>query len=481
MDYNLLTSDQHRETHSALEAVADATLLVDNHAHPFWLPHTNGTYTMPRLAQVLTEAHPSTQSTLSSRATLSFCRSLRDLHGLVLPDSHQHSVTSWRGSSSSDGDHESLLNQSSQYSHHESFSYSLDTPADMEKAVEDVRAQMGPWDLAKRCFAAAGIAAVLIDDGLPNPIDTVPVQLNDFPTKLNVQVAKRVLRLETEAEDTIVDLIINNENNLWNRFSKNHSLEGPDKRPKTIIRAQQFKAAFRKRLYPLPENVVSFKSISAYRSGLDINLNWTDEDLETALATMSFPTWNRIRGHDRPIVRITDTILVDCIVKAGLEAARVHNIPVQFHCGFGDNDLDLTTANPLLLRPVFTAYPDVKIVLLHAAWPYTRDAAYLTSVYTGVYLDLGLAIPLLSARGMFRAVDEALEIAPITKLLYSSDAHSVPDAFYLAARCGRRVISSVIAASVVSGDLGPDEAKEAIRKILAENAIRLYRLQISYS
>lgn len=440
--------DSHTDTHAALEAVADATLLVDNHAHPFYIPdQSTSHYVMPCLSAVLTE-----NKDVSARGTLSFCRSLRDLHALV--------VSGRASCRSSETSEEHMVREEEEDC--------LSCVTEMERTVESTRAHMGPWNLAKRCFAAAGIAAVLIDDGIECPEGARPVQLREFPQRLNVPVAKRVLRLESEAEHTLRILVSQNENGLWRHGRKR--AESPDKRPRTTLRAQRFRREFRKRIDPLPLDVVSFKSIAAYRSGLKVNLDWTDEDLEDALAKLSFSGGGNVRLEDR--------VIVDCVVRTGLDVAREHAIPIQFHCGFGDNDLDLMQANPLLLRPLFQRYPDVRIVLLHAAWPFTRDAAYLTSVYPGVFLDLGLAIPLLSVRGMFRAVDQALELAPITKLLYSSDAHSVPDAFYLAARWGRRVVASVIASAVISGDLGQTEAKAAIKKILAENAIKLYRLPI---
>ena len=64
---------------------------------------------------------------------------------------------------------------------------------------------------------------------------------------------------------------------------------------------------------------------------------------------------------------------------------------VQFHTGFGDNDIALALASPALLQPLIKAYPQVKFVLLHASYPFTREAGYLTSVYSNVFLDFGLA------------------------------------------------------------------------------------------
>ena len=431
MDQRSLQSDEFSETHSALEAVADATLLVDNHAHPFWIPSVAGTH-IPELATLITEAKPIAYlPPMTGRATLAFCRSLRDLQALLIPDSRQ-----------------------SEYNH------ALDEESEQEAMVERARAEMGVWNLARRCFGAAGIAAVLIDDGLGFPHGFVPASLEDFSEKCNVPVAKRILRLETEGEKVLESMLVNQ------KRAREGMRSSPEKRPRRTFKAELFQREMIARLKPLPADVVSFKSIAAYRSGLEVNLDWTEEDLEEALET----------SLGEP--RITNKVIVDYTVRIGLEVAREMKIPIQFHCGYGDIDMDIDKGNPVLLRQVFQRYPDVDVVLLHGAWPYTRLAAYLASVYPHVHLDFGLAIPLLSVSGMFNVVSEALEVAPITKLLFSSDASSAPDVFYLAARWGRRVVAAVIARSVASGDLTLQEGKAAVRKLLAENAVQLYRLEL---
>ncbi|KAL6987312.1 glutamine synthetase [Sarracenia purpurea var. burkii] len=85
---------------------------------------------------------------------------------------------------------------------------------------------------------------------------------------------------------------------------------------------------------------------------------------------------------------------------------------------FGDNDLDLRLSNPLHLRAVLEdkRFSKCRIVLLHAAYPFSKEASYLASVYSQVYLDFGLAVPKLSVHGMISAVKELLELAPIKKV-----------------------------------------------------------------
>src|SRR5207244_2461781 len=116
-----------------------------------------------------------------------------------------------------------------------------------------------------------------------------------------------------------------------------------------------------------------------------------------------------------------------------LEVAARQALPVQFHTGFGDPDLDLLAANPLHLRAVIEAHRRVPFVLLHASYPYTRELGYLAAMYTHVYADVGLAVPHVAAEipTVFR---QLLGLTPASKIVYSSDASQIPELYWLAAR-----------------------------------------------
>jgi hypothetical protein len=68
-------------------------------------------------------------------------------------------------------------------------------------------------------------------------------------------------------------------------------------------------------------------------------------------------------------------------------------------------------------------------------------------------------------------VRQALELAPVSKLLYASDAARTPELYLLAATWWREALATVLA------DVLPlDEAEVAGRAILRENALGLYGL-----
>ena len=119
-------------------------------------------------------------------------------------------------------------------------------------------------------------------------------------------------------------------------------------------------------------------------------------------------------------------------------------LPVQFHVGYGDSDVDLHRCNPLLLTPLLRAIQPtgVPVMLLHN-YPYHREAGYLAQVFPHVYVDAGLATHNLGARAP-ALLAEALELAPYGKFLYSSDAFGLPELYYLGAALFRSALSAFL-------------------------------------
>jgi len=117
--------------------------------------------------------------------------------------------------------------------------------------------------------------------------------------------------------------------------------------------------------------------------------------------------------------------------------------PVQFHTGSGDNDINLLHLNPAYLQPLIEEYSNVSFVLLHSAYPYTREAGYLAMAFDNVYLDVGEVFPMLSQDGQASVVRQALELVPYSKLLWSTDGHFFPESFWLANKQFREVLAQV--------------------------------------
>jgi uncharacterized protein len=300
-----------------------------------------------------------------------------------------------------------------------------------EAAIAERRAALGIEAYARRFFDAARIEAAFLDDGFA-PEQLEPVGFHDrfFPTR-------RILRLEAHAERIL---------------GQSRSLD-------------EFVENFRASIDPPPTNVVALKSIAAYRTGLEVRLPARPE------AESGF------RAHKAGRGRLEQKPLLDYMLGLALEVAARYEMPVQFHTGFGDPDLDLRLANPLHMRALFEdrRFRAIPFVLLHAAYPFAREAGYLAATYSHVYLDFGLAIPLLSATGMEQVLDQLFELGPVSKVMYSSDAHHIPELYYLAASRGRWALGRVLERAVREGDLLAGEADWAAHGLLRGNAARVYR------
>ncbi|KAM3308976.1 hypothetical protein P3S67_010720 [Capsicum chacoense] len=135
-------------------------------------------------------------------------------------------------------------------------------------------------------------------------------------------------------------------------------------------------------------------------------------------------------------------------------------------------------ANPLYLHNLLEdkIFTNSRLVLLHATYPFSKEASHLASAYPQVYLDFGFAIPKLSFHVMISSVKELLKLAPMNKVMFSTDAIAFAEAFYLGAKRAREVVFSVLRDAMVEGDLSITKAITAVKDIFAENAKKLYKL-----
>ena len=303
-----------------------------------------------------------------------------------------------------------------------------------QKAVDACRRSLGLDALTTRCLQASNLAAVFLDDGF------APDRIMPWQAHRRWVPVRRILRLEHMAETSM---------------AAEATFNG-------------FIDRFRSQLDPPSAEVVALKSIAAYRSGLDIT------SVSQRQVRDCFYALKKNSGEKG--IRLSAKPLIDYLVLESLPFAAKHHLPVQFHTGFGDADLNLERANPLHLRNLLEApaWREVPIVMLHAGYPFVREAGYLAAVYPQVHVDFGLTIPFTSVAGMRAVLGQLLELAPTTKLLFSSDAHLTPELFYLGAKWGREALAHVLASAVQDGDLTSSEADRAAEGILYDNARALY-------
>ncbi|MEV0163133.1 hypothetical protein B0I32_10462 [Nonomuraea fuscirosea] len=205
------------------------------------------------------------------------------------------------------------------------------------------------------------------------------------------------------------------------------------------------------------------KSVAAYRCGLDFD----PAPPSPAEVTLAAGRWLDSGGG-----RLSDPVLVRHLIWAGLE----RGLPLQFHIGYGDPDVDLRRADPLLLRGLIElAEPTgVPLVLLHC-YPYQRHAGFLAQAYPNVFFDVGLGVSYTGARSA-ALVAESLEVAPFAKILFSSDAFGPAELHHLGALLWRRAMARVLGGFVADGEWSLAQALRVAGMVGAGNARRVYGL-----
>ena len=217
------------------------------------------------------------------------------------------------------------------------------------------------------------------------------------------------------------------------------------------------------------QGLVGLKSVIAYRSGLQV------EAVDRATAASAFAAVREGAVRDGR-VRIESKPLLDHLIVLAVEACARQGVPIQFHTGLGDPDLDLTKVDPAALRLLFAErFRGAPIVLLHTGYPYVRSLAYLAAMFPNVYADMGEAT-LFAAGEATELVRELLGLAPASKILFSTDASLVPELYWVGMRLGRRALSRVLDEHIADGAIDERTAIDWAERILWRNSERVYSL-----
>ena len=277
---------------------------------------------------------------------------------------------------------------------------------------------------AKECFH--GIETVLIDDGL----DVNTVHPYHWHNRLTRSKCMRVVRIEKIAEHLI---------NTSIEHLAQLSSEDREKQRRSIPTriADAFLSEINNAVSD-PE-VAGFKSVICYRSGLaipDFDRTRYEVKLDTLLAEYSSSA-KAFRLEEEQLCSFFVHLTAQSIERSETKK------PFQFHTGLGDNDIRLRFSSPAHLQPFIECYPTVPIVLLHASYPFTREAGYLASVYENVYLDIGEVFPMVSQEGQEEVIRDSLELCPSEKLMWSTDGHWFPETYLLAVIQVRQALEKV--------------------------------------
>jgi hypothetical protein len=298
--------------------------------------------------------------------------------------------------------------------------------------------------VAELMLPGAGFEHLVVETGFRGDRVSSPDELG----RIAGAPASRVIRLEALAERLIAE----------------------------VADAGDYPAAFRQALAEAlagTDPAVATKTILAYRGGFDRDLSRPDDGLAADAARR----WAAAVRADAPAMRAgaPARLVDDVLLRFGIWAAVDSGRPLQVHVGFGDPDLDLHRADPLLLTAFLRETEGRAPILLLHTYPFQRSAGYLAQMFPHVYLDVGLAINYAGAAAA-SIVAESMELAPFSKLLFSSDAWGAPELHLLGSWLWRRATARILGEWVARGDWSRDDAERAVRLIAGENARRVYGL-----
>jgi uncharacterized protein len=296
------------------------------------------------------------------------------------------------------------------------------------RAQRDLGGHLSARDLLDDC----NFEAMLVDDGYRFP---GAMTMAEHAATVGCPV-ERILRIEAVAEDAAAD---------WPSW-------------------RELRDRFRESVTSgLSAGAAALKTIAAYRSGLDLP---PPDGREAAAA---YQRWRRTRS------RLEAPELVSWFLAEALDVLRTDPRPLQVHTGIGDADLSLPRSDPALLGPLLSdpRNASIPMVALHC-YPFVRQASWLASVHANAFVDLSLALTLAPHRGP-DLVLEALDLAPVSKILVATDAAKLPEAFYLAARWCRDGVAGALQRLVTAAAIDEAAAIGWAGMLLAGNARRIYR------
>jgi hypothetical protein len=285
-----------------------------------------------------------------------------------------------------------------------------------------------------RLYASAQIDGIIFDDGYPLP----QIPMDKVREQLPV-ACQPIFRIEP----LIVDLL--KQDISWTEFRQLFD--------DTISRALTM------------GGYVGVKSVIAYRTGLDISPLSRSPDqgfqaLDAIKRGLGGGATKRLRDH---------------LLCRSLELCMEHGVPMQIHTGMGDYEVNLVLCRPAYLMELlrFPTYRACTVVLVHTGYPYHREAGYMAHVLPRVYCDISEGVP-FAGSGSAAILRELIEMAPLHKIAYGSDAYSVPEGIFAAARIGKRIVGQVMAELVADDVLTDAEAQEVGQMILSGTTKRIY-------
>ena len=159
-----------------------------------------------------------------------------------------------------------------------------------------------------------------------------------------------------------------------------------------------------------------------------------------------------------------------------VESCIEHALPIQIHTGMNaGHAVRLEPTNPLHLTSVILRYPEAKLDLFHAGFPYWEEMGVMVKAYPNVRADMCWT-HIVSPAAARRALDEWLDLVPANKIFAFGGDLGSPEIAATHLKIARENVAMVLAGKVERGYFSIEEAKEVADMLLRENAREFFGL-----
>lgn len=165
--------------------------------------------------------------------------------------------------------------------------------------------------------------------------------------------------------------------------------------------------------------------------------------------------------------------LRDYVVDQTIAFAASRDLVIAVHTGYWG---DFRTLDPLHIIPLLQRHPQARFDVYHLGYPWVREALMLGKGFPNVWLNLCWT-HIISQRFVVWALDEAIDLLPMNKLLAFGGDYGVPvEKVYGHLVMAREDIAEVLARRITAGQMTEEQALELARKWFWDNPRQLYRL-----
>ena len=224
---------------------------------------------------------------------------------------------------------------------------------------------------------------------------------------------------------------------------------GKDLLPKTLLEMDKHNIVLALLSGPL-ENIREWQSEApdrflvgpqfpmTHKSDLSIRKYWpNDKELQNDLES------GKIKVIGEITAQYAGMIPGDTLLDHYFALAQEFDLPVGIHTGNGTISIlnsdearrkyRVEYGNPLYVNSVLAKYPNIRIYLMHAGYPFLEDAIALMKVYRNVYADLSRMNWASATRIAFHDYLKSLIDAGLgDRLMFGSDGLGLPEAIELA-------------------------------------------------